>query len=84
MWCTANSSSRIGKPNVVLSLLWPLLAYVCLNSLQLARDVTVVEDYSGPTWCVTMPHGFIFARRAPLAGLASAPVLMGNCFDAGE
>lgn len=48
-----------------------------------ARDVKEVQ-YNGRTWCVSVPHGFIIARRAVSdeAGLvtkASVPVIMGNC-----
>lgn len=55
---------------------------------------TVSEEvYQGATWCVTMPSGFVVARRASAlssslssmtttAVAASAPVVVGNCFDA--
>jgi DNA-directed RNA polymerase beta subunit len=47
-----------------------------------ARDIKEIE-YTGRTWCMTMPHGFIIARRAhSIDGVvvkASTPVVMGNC-----
>lgn len=42
-----------------------------------------VVNYKGRTWCVTMPSGFIFARRVVREGEgivnASCPTLIGNC-----
>lgn len=44
-----------------------------------------IEDYHGPTWCVTVPNGLIFARRAKLdesTGLLcdiSSVAITGNC-----
>jgi hypothetical protein len=50
--------------------------------LRAASDVQTVA-YTGRTWCVTMPHGFLVARRAcAIDGVvtkASMPVLAGNC-----
>ncbi|RYG42908.1 hypothetical protein EON68_01195, partial [archaeon] len=43
------------------------------------------EEYVGHTWCVSVPHGFIIARRAvrdadsAAVVCASTPVIMGNC-----
>lgn len=54
-------------------------------NLRSKRDISIVE-YTGRTWCVTVPHGFIMARRAhfePTKGYvtkASKPLIMGNCF----
>jgi len=52
----------------------------------LAADVEIVPaTYSGRTWCVSVPHGFIVARRAAWDGTtgevtwASRPVITGNC-----
>ena len=48
------------------------------------RDIKQIA-YSGRTWCVSLPHGFIITRRAyadPATGVvlkASLPVIMGNC-----
>ena len=40
-------------------------------------------SYTGRTWCVNVPHGFIVARRAHVQDgvviKASVPVIMGNC-----
>jgi len=44
-----------------------------------AREVT----YTGRTWCVNVPHGFIVARRAQtqegVVIKASVPTILGNC-----
>jgi len=58
----------------------PSSQYVLQNS----RDIKEV-DYEGRTWCASMPHGFIIARRAVDVDdngqvvKASVPVIMGNC-----
>jgi hypothetical protein len=52
--------------------------------LHAQREVQEVQ-YEGRTWCITLPHGFILARRAardPASGVvtqASRPVVTGNC-----
>ena len=50
-----------------------------------AAEVSAVA-YTGRTWCVTVPHGFIVTRRAHAGGgrgaavtKASSPVVAGNC-----
>ncbi|RYG49975.1 hypothetical protein EON67_06125, partial [archaeon] len=51
--------------------------------LDTARDVKATT-FSGRTWCVTMPSGFIMARRVSLAAdsgalvAASRPLIIGN------
>lgn len=47
------------------------------------RDIKEVE-YEGPTWCVTMPNGFIITRRAQrnndgIVMKASRPIITGQC-----
>lgn len=46
------------------------------------RDVKTIT-YTGRTWCVTVPHGFIITRRAhevkDITVKASMPIIMGNC-----
>jgi ribosomal protein L37AE/L43A len=53
--------------------------------IHLKRDVKEVE-YTGRTWCVSVPHGFIIARRAyeheGVITKASVPIIMGNCVAA--
>ena len=46
-------------------------------------DVRLVP-YNGRTWCVTMPHGFIWTRRAScdengVVTKMSRPTIVGNC-----
>lgn len=47
------------------------------------RDIKVIE-YTGRTWCVSVPHTFIITRRAQtnsdgIVIKVSAPIIMGNC-----
>ena len=47
------------------------------------EDVKTIE-YTGRTWCVSVPHTFIITRRAQVNSdnivvKVSAPVIMGNC-----
>lgn len=46
------------------------------------RDVKTVI-YTGRTWCVAVPHGFIITRRAHkennIITKVSVPIIMGNC-----
>jgi hypothetical protein len=52
------------------------------TTLNQARDIKEVP-YTGRTWCVSVPHGFIVARRAINGGTQySVPVIMGNCIVA--
>ena len=42
--------------------------------------------YVGRTWCLTMPHGFLIARRASKDAKgtvikASRPIITGNCIN---
>ena len=58
----------------------PAETYVNYTALSTcAREVT----YTGRTWCVNVPHGFIVARRATtqdgVVVKASVPVILGNC-----
>ncbi len=50
--------------------------------LSKSSDVRSV-DYSGKTWCVTVPSGFIITRRAfqveNVVTKASVPTILGNC-----
>jgi DNA-directed RNA polymerase beta subunit len=57
---------------------------LCRTHLVPSRDIRLVVDYRGPTWCVTMPHGFIITRRAArnvdnVVVKASRPVITGQC-----
>ena len=53
-------------------------------TLQTGRDVRRAV-YTGRTWCVTMPHGFIWVRRTVrdaatgVVTRASRPLVLGNC-----
>ena len=53
-------------------------------TIQSSTDVREVS-YTGRTWCVSVPHGFIITRRAfqtrpgKVVTKASAPIIMGNC-----
>ena len=46
------------------------------------RDVKKIT-YTGRTWCVSLPHGFIITRRAhrekDVVIKVSVPIIMGNC-----
>uniref|UniRef100_A0A6C0KXW0 DNA-directed RNA polymerase n=1 Tax=viral metagenome TaxID=1070528 RepID=A0A6C0KXW0_9ZZZZ len=50
--------------------------------LNTSRDIKK-KTYMGPTWCVTMPHGFIITRRAVrkegVVVQASRPIITGQC-----
>lgn len=66
------------------------IAYTTLNvqatPILRAEDVRMIP-YIGRTWCVTMPMGFIIARRARrqmpsnIVTCASRPLIVGNCAD---
>ena len=55
------------------------------TTLNQAHDIKEIT-YTGRTWCVNVPHGFIVARRAETKDdvviKASVPVIMGNCIVA--
>ena len=56
--------------------------------LHVSRDISRVE-YTGRTWCVTVPHGLIIVRRIKVNGkgvveYASKPVIVGNCGGLGH
>ena len=52
--------------------------------LKQSRDVKY-KEYTGRTWCVQVPHGFIITRRAhydpkqQIVTKASRPIIAGNC-----
>jgi hypothetical protein len=49
------------------------------------KDDVKLVDYTGKTWCVTVPHGYIFVRRAHFdkekgyITKASKAIVAGNC-----
>ena len=52
--------------------------------LQSKRDVKEITTYKGNVWCVSVPHGFVVARRATrdedgIVTKASRPIIVGNC-----
>lgn len=56
--------------------------------LDVTSEASMVE-YEGRTWCVTVPHGLIFTRRARVdengaVTMASRPIIVGNCDDHGN
>lgn len=54
--------------------------YESSAEVHLGSAAASLVPYVGPTWCVTMPSGFIFARRRIKSQqAASVPILMGNC-----
>lgn len=61
---------------------WSASPSAATPTIQRERDVQLVE-HTGRTWCVSMPNGFVVARRAQQeAGVvtkASLPLIMGNC-----
>lgn len=63
---------------------WGEASGACQPVLSAASEVNAVA-YTGRTWCVTMPHGFIVARRAARDAAtgavtkASRPLIVGNC-----
>jgi DNA-directed RNA polymerase II subunit RPB2 len=65
---------------------WSEKADRCQPVLRAAAEVTEAP-FAGRTWCVTMPHGFIVARRAARDAAtgevtqASQPLVVGNCSD---
>ena len=54
-----------------------------LEQFVLNGDVCKKAQYTGRTWCVTMPHGFIITRRAVrvngIVQQASRPIITGQC-----
>jgi DNA-directed RNA polymerase II subunit RPB2 len=80
-------TSRHGKPIVATADGW-IVTYNdtvrCTEPiLRQSEDIRTVE-YTGRTWCVSVPHGFIIARRAikddsGVVVKTSRPVIMGNC-----
>lgn len=62
-----------------------MVRWSCVGNGAASVDCVSEEVYAGATWCVTMPSGFVVARRAHLENsvvrAASAPTLVGNCFD---
>ncbi|KAJ8612873.1 hypothetical protein CTAYLR_002059 [Chrysophaeum taylorii] len=44
-----------------------------------ATRVRQVLNYSGRTWCATMDHGFVVARRV-FKDRTSVPLIQGNCY----
>jgi len=86
---TVRGTSRHGTPIVATQDSWKIsyaegITYTqpCLRK---ERDVKEVS-YTGRTWCVNVPHGFIVTRRAHVReGVvikASVPVILGNCIVA--
>ena len=80
--------SRWGKPIIANFTLWRV-SYAASKQytqpvLYQQRDVKEVE-YTGRTWCVTVPHGLIVVRRAAVDPAtatvinASKPIIVGNC-----
>ena len=51
--------------------------------LQSKRDIKEITTYKGKVWCVSVPHGFVIARRATrengVVTKASRPIIVGNC-----
>ena len=52
--------------------------------LQSTRDIKEITTYKGKVWCVSVPHGFVVARRATrdedgIVTKASRPIIVGNC-----
>lgn len=86
---TNRGVSRNGKPIIATCDAW----YVCYNDvsgysqpvLYTNKDIKQIT-YTGRTWCVNVPHGFIIARRAYQEDgkvlKASVPIIMGNCIVA--
>jgi DNA-directed RNA polymerase beta subunit len=53
--------------------------------LHAKTDIKTI-NYNGKTWCLTMPHGFLIARRAHknedgVVTKASRPIITGNCMN---
>jgi DNA-directed RNA polymerase II subunit RPB2 len=78
--------SRLGTPIIATKDNWRISYSEGITysqpSLRQSRDTREVT-YTGRTWCVNVPHGFIVVRRAHVQeGIvikASVPVIMGNC-----
>ena len=93
---TVRGVSRHGTPIVATRDSWRVsyaegitYSQPCLRKSRDIKEIT----YTGRTWCVNVPHGFIVTRRASIAGpseggasntviKASVPVIMGNCIVA--
>ena len=63
--------------------LWKI-CYTNIDPILQSRDDVKKVKYTGLTWCVTMPHGFIITRRAirdsnNVVIEASRPIITGQC-----
>ena len=63
--------------------LWKI-SYTNIDPILKSRDDVKKVKYTGLTWCVTMPHGFIITRRAirdsnNVVIEASRPIITGQC-----
>ena len=82
-----NGEDKEGRPIIARHIGWrvsytdtPRASEPTLNTKRDAKMTT----YTGRTWCVTMPHGFIITRRAirnedGLVKQASRPIITGQC-----
>jgi DNA-directed RNA polymerase II subunit RPB2 len=86
---TVRGISRTGTPIVAKHTNWRVsYADGGMYSEPVLRAATDIKEisYTGRTWCVNMPHGFIVTRRAVQSEgevvKASTPVILGNCVAA--
>ena len=85
MFAMCNNEKEFKKYKAELLLKAETIHFIDANLEQfsLQGNMCKKSQYTGRTWCVTMPHGFIITRRAVringIVQQASRPIITGQC-----
>ena len=91
--CQRNDHTYLKKTNAieehsVSTMQWKVFYTDCESAinpvLRKDTDIRLITNYSGRTWCVALPHGFVVVRRAQRGAgdvvvQVSRPTIQGNC-----